>query len=114
MTGSCAGTCASRFIPKPGGFAGFTNMVLLDRVLVIGPIGFRIGEKPVLFGAVIPLDQFEQLEKRLTGAGVDFILTPEVRQPGTVREQKLMTCRDGCGNAVEFKGLKNVTDVYAT
>ena len=27
-------------------------------------------------------------------------------QAGTVREQKLMTVRDGCGNAVEFKGLK--------
>jgi extradiol dioxygenase family protein len=24
-----------------------------------------------------------------------------------------MTCRDGCGNAVEFKGLRNITDVYA-
>jgi extradiol dioxygenase family protein len=65
------------------------------------------------FGAVVPLEKFEEIEKRLTGAGVDFILTPEVRQPGTVREQKLMTCRDGCGNAVEFKGLKNITDVYA-
>ena len=24
-----------------------------------------------------------------------------------------MTCRDSCGNAVEFKGLRNITDVYA-
>jgi hypothetical protein len=24
-----------------------------------------------------------------------------------------MTCRDGCGNAIEFKGLRNVADVYA-
>jgi extradiol dioxygenase family protein len=66
------------------------------------------------FGVVVPLDQFETIEKKLTGAGVDFIMKPEVRQAGTIREQKLMTCKDGCGNAVEFKGLKNITDVYAT
>ncbi|HEX2824874.1 MAG TPA: VOC family protein [Burkholderiales bacterium] len=66
------------------------------------------------FGVVVPLDQFETIEKKLTGAGIDFIMKPEVRQAGTIREQKLMTCKDGCGNAVEFKGLKNITDVYAT
>ena len=65
------------------------------------------------FGVVMPLEKFEQAEKKLKAAGVDFILQPEVRQEGTVREQKLMTCRDGCGNAVEFKGLQNITDVYA-
>jgi uncharacterized protein len=65
------------------------------------------------FGVVMPLDQFEITEQRLKKAGVDFILQPETRQAGTVREQKLMTCRDGCGNAVEFKGLRNITDVYA-
>jgi hypothetical protein len=25
----------------------------------------------------------------------------------------LMTVCDGCGNAIEFKGLANITDVYA-
>ena len=66
------------------------------------------------FGVVMPLERFEAIENRLKGAGVDFILQPETRQAGTIREQKLMTCRDGCGNAIEFKGLRNVTDVYAT
>jgi extradiol dioxygenase family protein len=64
------------------------------------------------FGVVVPLEQFEAIEKRLHGANVDFIIEPQTRQKGTVREQKLMTCRDGCGNAIEFKGLQNVTDVY--
>jgi len=64
------------------------------------------------FGVVMPLSTFETTEKRLTAAGADFILKPETRQAGTVREQKLMTCRDGCGNAVEFKGLRSITDVY--
>ena len=64
------------------------------------------------FGVVVPLEQFEAIEKRLHEAGIDFIIEPQTRQKGTVREQKLMTCRDGCGNAIEFKGLGNVTDVY--
>jgi extradiol dioxygenase family protein len=66
------------------------------------------------FGIVMPLERFEDAARRLSDAGVDFILKPETRQAGTVREQKLMTCRDGCGNAVEFKGLRSVTDVYRT
>ncbi|MGZ5140843.1 MAG: VOC family protein, partial [Burkholderiales bacterium] len=65
------------------------------------------------FGVVMPIEVFESTQKRLAESGVDFILKPETRQAGTVREQKLMTCRDGCGNAVEFKGLRNITDVYA-
>ena len=65
------------------------------------------------FGVVMPLERFEEAEKKLKAAGVDFIMKPEVRQVGTVREQKLMTVRDGCGNAIEFKGLRNITDVYA-
>ena len=64
------------------------------------------------FGVVVPLEKFEEIEKRLERAGADFIITPQTRQVGTVREQKLMTCRDGCGNAIEFKGLRSITDVY--
>ena len=33
-------------------------------------------------------------------------------QKGTPREQMLMTVCDGCGNAIEFKGLQSPTDVY--
>jgi uncharacterized protein len=64
------------------------------------------------FGVVVPLERFEEIAQRLNRAGADFIITPQVRQAGTVREQKLMTCRDGCGNAIEFKGLRAITDVY--
>ena len=64
------------------------------------------------FGVVVPLEKFEEIEKRLKNAHVDFIIEPQTRQVGTVREQKLMTCRDGCGNAIEFKGLRSITDVY--
>jgi extradiol dioxygenase family protein len=45
--------------------------------------------------------------------GVTFINEPSVTQQGSVREQMLMTVSDGCGNAIEFKGLRSITDVYA-
>jgi extradiol dioxygenase family protein len=83
---------------------------------VVGDRGAKLregGGTPLRhFGVVMPLESFEAIAQRLTAGGVEFILKPETRQAGTVREQKLMTCRDGCGNAVEFKGLRNVTDVY--
>lgn len=84
---------------------------------VVGDKGSKLqagGGAPMRhFGVVMPLETFQATAKRLTEAGVDFISKPATRQAGTVREQMLMACRDGCGNAVEFKGLRNVTDVYA-
>jgi len=64
------------------------------------------------FGVVTTMEDFEQIKDKLVGANADFINKPDVRQKGTVREQMLMTVRDGCGNAIEFKGLRNVQDVY--
>ena len=64
------------------------------------------------FGVVTTLEDFEQIADKLVKAKADFINVPAIRQKGTVREQMLMTVRDGCGNAIEFKGLRNVADVY--
>ena len=72
------------------------------------------GQTPLRhFGVVVPLEEFEKISAKLVKNNADFLSKPEVRQKGSVREQMLMTCRDGCGNAVEFKGLRNITDVYA-
>ncbi|MCI3951858.1 MAG: hypothetical protein K0R53_1355, partial [Burkholderiales bacterium] len=49
----------------------------------------------------------------LAGGWVVFRIEPSVTQIGTIRVQMLMTVTDGCGNAIEFKGLHNITDVYA-
>jgi extradiol dioxygenase family protein len=71
------------------------------------------GRTPIRhFGAIMTLDDFKQTEARLRASGVEFLNEPEVTQKGTVREQMLMTVMDGCGNAVEFKGLGRPTDVY--
>ena len=97
-------------------FFGHHIVAHLSPADVVGDTGAKLregGGTPLRhFGIVMPLDRFEAIAKRLSDAGVDFILRPETRQAGTVREQKLMTCRDGCGNAIEFKGLRSITDVY--
>ena len=62
------------------------------------------------FGVVTTLEDFREdrrPDSREQALRISSI-KPAVRQKGTVREQMLMTVRDGCGNAIEFKGLKNV------
>ncbi len=84
---------------------------------VVGDQGRKIGESgrtPLRhFGVVMTLADFEATLARLRAHGAAFLNEPAVTQKGTVREQMLMTVSDGCGNAIEFKGLARVGDVYA-
>lgn len=84
---------------------------------VVGGQGRKIGDSKKTplrhFGVVMTLEDFRNTADRLAGAGVEFLNEPSVTQKGTVREQMLMTVTDGCGNAIEFKGLHNITYVYA-
>ena len=56
------------------------------------------------FGVVLDPDAWKDMERRLTDAGVDWVLTPRVSFEGKPAEQRIMQCRDGVGNVVEFKG----------
>lgn len=84
---------------------------------VVGDTGRKIGgalSAPLRhFGVVMTLDDFQKTAGRLEQLGAEWLNKPSVTQKGTVREQMLMTVCDGCGNAIEFKGLANITDVYA-
>ena len=84
---------------------------------VVGDEGRKIGgalATPLRhFGVVMTLVDFQKTAARMAELGVDWINKPSVTQKSTVREQMLMTVSDGCGNAIEFKGLQNITDVYA-
>ncbi|MEQ1776617.1 MAG: VOC family protein [Burkholderiales bacterium] len=84
---------------------------------VVGDKGRKIGGALVTplrhFGVVMTLDDFQKTAARAEQLGAEWINKPSVTQKGTVREQMLMTVSDGCGNAIEFKGLANITDVYA-
>jgi len=83
---------------------------------VVGEQGRKIGESKKTplrhFGVVMTLDDFQKASTRLEQQGAEWINKPSVTQKGSVREQMLMTVSDGCGNAIEFKGLVNVADVY--
>ena len=84
---------------------------------VVGDEGRKIGgtlATPLRhFGVVMKLEDFQKTASRLEQLEADWINKPSVTQKGTVREQMLMTVSDGCGNAIEFKGLHKITDVYA-
>ena len=84
---------------------------------VVGDKGRKIGGALVTplrhFGVVMTLDDFQKIAQRAEQLGAQWINKPSVTQKGTVREQLLMTLSDGCGNAIEFKGLAKIADVYA-
>ena len=118
--GDLLGCAEGRKLPGRADFNFFGHHIVAHLAPgdVVGDTGTKLregGGTPLRhFGVVMPLEVFEKTARRLSEAGVEFIMKPETRQAGTVREQRLMTCQDGCGNAVEFKGLRNVTDVYRT
>ena len=84
---------------------------------VVGDKGRKIGGALVTplrhFGVVMTLDDFQKAAKRAEQLGAEWINKPSITQKGTVREQMLMTLSDGCGNAIEFKGLTDISNVYA-
>ena len=84
---------------------------------VVGDKGRKIGgtlATPLRhFGVVMTLDDFQKTASRAEQLGASWINKPSITQKGTVREQMLMTLSDGCGNAIEFKGLTDIANVYA-
>ena len=84
---------------------------------VVGDKGRKIGGELLTplrhFGVVMTLDDFQKTAKRAEQLGAAWINKPSITQKGTVREQMLMTLSDGCGNAIEFKGLTDIANVYA-
>ena len=70
------------------------------------PIGTNDDPSPVRhFGVILPLAEWETMAKRVTAAGADFVLEPQVIHKGKAAEQHIMLMRDGCGNVVEFKSM---------
>ncbi len=84
---------------------------------VVGNQGKKIGGSLATplqhFGVVMTLDDFKKTSARLEQFGATWINKPTLTQPGTAREQMLMTVSDDCGNAIEFKGLRDIANVYA-
>ena len=70
------------------------------------PIDTASDPSPVRhFGVILPLAEWEAMAERVSAAGVDFVLKPQVIHKGKAAEQSIMLMRDGCGNVVEFKSM---------
>ena len=65
------------------------------------------------FGLVLPMPEWETLRDKLVGAGVEFIIEPQLRFQGTVGEQASMFFLDPSGNALEFKAFKDASRLFA-
>ena len=76
----------------------------------------RVGEHMVPmphFGAVIAPADWDALAARLDGAGIDWVLPPQVRFEGQPGEQRTMFLRDPSGNAIELKSYPNPAGTFA-
>lgn len=65
------------------------------------------------FGLVLTLPDWQAMAKRLTDAGTDFVLAPQVRYAGEPGEQWTMFFCDPFGNPLEIKGFASLDGLYA-
>ncbi len=65
------------------------------------------------FGVVLTMEQWQALADRLRAAGTHFAIPPTVRFKGQVGEQATMFFYDPSGNALEFKALKDDSQLFA-
>lgn len=64
------------------------------------------------FGAIVTKDDFERIRQKLEESGAHFVIRPENRHAGTVREQSTMFVLDPSGNGLEFKALGRPENVF--
>ncbi len=66
------------------------------------------------FGIVLAMSDWQKLADKLTEKGVKFIIEPKIRFAGEVGEQATMFFLDPSGNALEFKGFNDFSQIFAT
>lgn len=89
---------------------------LVDGGLPDGPTNTVDGHQvPVQhFGAILEMEPWEAMAKRLKEANTDFIIAPYVRFKGEVGEQATMFFLDPSGNALEFKAFRDKARIFAS
>jgi extradiol dioxygenase family protein len=65
------------------------------------------------FGIILEMDEWRELAERLKAKRVEFIIEPKIRFAGEVGEQATMFFLDPSGNALEFKGFSDFSQVFA-
>ena len=78
-----------------------------------GHVGDKLVPMPH-FGLILEQPAWQAMADRLTAAGTDFVLPPQLRFAGQPGEQWTMFFRDPFGNPIEVKGFASLDKVYAT
>jgi extradiol dioxygenase family protein len=65
------------------------------------------------FGVILSLAEWNAQARRLTAAGVAFLIPPQTRFKGEAGEQATMFFTDPSGNALEFKAFADEAMVFA-
>ncbi|HEV2746758.1 MAG TPA: VOC family protein [Allosphingosinicella sp.] len=65
------------------------------------------------FGAVLPMAEWRALAERLTSAGTEFVIEPNLRFAGQPGEQATMFFLDPSGNALEIKAMARPENLFA-
>ncbi len=65
------------------------------------------------FGIVLQMDDWKNLAEKLKAGGVEFVIEPKIRFQGETGEQATMFLLDPSGNALEFKGFADFSQVFA-
>ena len=66
------------------------------------------------FGIILTIDQWNQLKQHLQQFDIKFIIEPKIRFKGEPGEQATMFFLDPCGNALEFKSIKDYKQIFET
>lgn len=65
------------------------------------------------FGVLLSMDDWRAFAEKLKSKGVKFVIEPKIRFEGEVGEQATMFFVDPFGNALEFKGFRDFSTVFA-
>lgn len=67
------------------------------------------------FGVVLQMDDWKTLRDRLEARDdIDWVMKPNLRFEGQPGEQATLFIRDPSGNALEFKGFADLSQVFAS
>lgn len=66
------------------------------------------------FGVVLSMEGWRGLSEKLQSADVDFVIRPRTRFEGEAGEQGTFFLRDPSGNALEFKGFRDMAQLFAS
>ncbi len=64
------------------------------------------------YGVVLDMGQWEDLVCRLTEQGLKFLIEPYIRFRGQAGEQGTLFIADPSGNALEFKGFRELNRIF--